>query len=186
MALNIQIDLNNCYAFENVSSDHSLTQFATRLKNGNQAKIGILINNEGHHLLPHVFNLCFGPICDKGQIDDNARLSHESYSKVFSTIVMASLIFLTKNSDKHLGIDGSNNARAYLYFRTIQNNYDTLTKYFDIYGVNYYVRVLRKDETENIHRINSNDVTAIPRMIRKGEKIILDEFYNYFIFKLKK
>lgn len=186
MALNIRINLENCYEFNNVSSDLTLSQFVSDLKNGNSAKIGVMIDNERHQFLPDVFNLSFGPINDIGQIDDTARLSHENYSKVFSTIVLASIIFLTKNSNRYIGIDGSSNARAYLYFRTIQNNHDTLTTYFDIYGVNYYVRILRKDEKDNMHRINSNDITTIPRAINKGEKINLSELYNYFIFKLKK
>ncbi|SMD31791.1 hypothetical protein SAMN04488029_0128 [Reichenbachiella faecimaris] len=186
MALNIKINLGDCYELEDVSNDLSSSKFVTTLSDDSEVEIGVLIGNTSHTLLTEVYNLAFGPVDKNNAINDTAKLTHKDHSKTFSTIVLASLTFLSANPDKYLGIDGSNNARAYLYFRIIQNNYDQLSQYFEISGVNYYVRILRKTkDTDSSHPVDSNDMEAIPRPIQKGEKISSDKMYNYFIFKLK-
>lgn len=186
MALNIKVDFDNCYEAEPLSADLRLTRFETELTNDSKAAIGVLISSQAQHLLPNVFNLAFGPLDANNEIDDQAKLTHANHSKVFSTIIFSALTFLNANRDKYLGIDGSNNARAYMYFRIIQNNYDTLTQYFDIYGVKYYVRILRKtkDEDEG-HPVDPHDITAVPARIEKGEIVRSEKMYNYFIFKIK-
>lgn len=75
------------------------------------------ISNEAHELIPNVYNLAFGPTNARGDIDDKAQLTHKDYSKVFSTILFDGLIYLNSNRDHYLGIDGSDNARAYLYYK---------------------------------------------------------------------
>lgn len=144
MALNIRIDFENCYETEPVTADLRLIRFNSERTDYTTVQIGVLIGHQPQALLPNVYNLAFGPMDDNNEIDDQAKVAHADHSKVFSTIILSALTFLNNNPDKYLGIDGSNNARAYLYFRTIQNNYYILTQYFDIFGVNYYVRVLRK------------------------------------------
>ena len=148
--------------------------------------LGIQISNTVHPYLPDVYNLAFGPLIDDIKIDDKAKLYHENHSKVFSTIIFTALAFLTENKQKYLGIDGSNNARAYMYFRCIQNNYDYLSQFFNIYGVNYYVRILRKlKDEDNSYPVDSNDLRAIPERIEKTVFIQSDKLYNYFIFNIK-
>lgn len=186
MALNIKIDFNNTYDIEAISSDLTLNKFTTELSDGSHVPLGIRISNREHHWLPDVYNLSFGPFEEDGTIDDAARLTHADHSKAFSTIMLTALAFLTENPGKYLGIDGSNNARAYLYFRIIQNNYEELTRYFDIYGVNYYVRVLLKlKDTDESHPCDIDDIKAIPQVIRQGELIHPTKLYNYFIFRRK-
>lgn len=186
MALNIKIDLNDCYELDDISNDLTSSKFVATLIDDTEIKIGVLIGNTPHNLLPDVYNLAFGPVDANNAIDDSAKLTHKDHSKTFSTIVLASLTFLSSNRDKYLGIDGSNNARAYMYFRLIQNNYEHLGQYFEIYGVNYYVRILRKTkDSDNGYPIDNGDIEAIPRPIKKGEKVSNDKMYNYFIFKLK-
>jgi len=94
------------------------------------------------------------------------------------------LKFLNKNPNKSLGIDGSNNARAYLYYRIIQNNYENLTDRFDIYGVKVYVRVLRnrKDDRDEI---DVDDIETVLTKISKGERIAPNKMYNLIVFNLK-
>ena len=186
MALNIKIDFNNTYDIEAISTDLTLNTFTTELVDGSKVALGIKISNQVHSLLPDVYNLSFGPFEEDGTIDDAARLTHADHSKAFSTIMFTALAFLNSNPGKYLGIDGSNNARAYLYFRIIQNNYEELTRYFDIYGVNYYVRVLRKSkDTDQSHPWDVGDIKAIPQVIKQGEIIHPSKLYNYFIFRQK-
>jgi hypothetical protein len=112
MALNVKIDFENCYKTTMSDADLRSSIFDTILKDGSTARLGIKIRSEGHPLMPGVYNLAFGPSGDDGQIDDQAKLTHENHSKVFSTIVFEALSFLEQHKDKYLGIDGSNNARA--------------------------------------------------------------------------
>ena len=45
-------------------------------------------------------------------------------------------------------MDGSNDARAYLYHRMFISNKDYLKEYFDTIGVDWYVRLMRNNEIE--------------------------------------
>ncbi|MEJ0104025.1 MAG: hypothetical protein WDO19_16315 [Bacteroidota bacterium] len=186
MALNIKINFEECYEIETLSNDLSLSKFNTILKTGEKVSLGVLISNTVHHYLPDVYNLAFGPLHNSNQIDDKAKLNHENHSKVFSTIIFTALTFLTENKEKYLGIDGSNNARAYMYYRCIQNNFDYLNQFFNIYGVNYYVRVLRKlKDEDDSHPVDGDDVKVVPQIIERNRIVPPEKLYNYFIFNLK-
>lgn len=186
MALNVKINFDDCYEIETLSSDLSLSKFTTILKEGEEVPLAVQISNTVHPFIADVYNLAFGPLTDDNRIDDKAKLQHKNHSKVFSTIIFTALTFLTENKEKFLGIDGSNNARAYLYYRCIQNNFDYLNQFFVIYGVNYYVRVLRKlKDDDDGHPIDSNDLKPIPELIEKDAIIPAEKLYNYFIFKIK-
>lgn len=177
MALNIKIDFDDKYSICPVN-DFNYSAFETELVNGDKVRLGIRISTNRHYLMPDVYNLAFGPLNPNHEIDDKARLNHNNHSKVFSTIVFEALSFLTEHRDRFLGIDGSNTARAYMYYRCIQNNFDLLTSHFLIYGVNYYVRLLRDGTIDE-------SILTVPNLIKKGESICCTKLYNYFIFKAK-
>lgn len=180
MALNIRIDFENRYPVFPVDG-LNYSVFNTELVSGEIIRLGIKISSDEHPLMKDVFNLAFGPVNELHQIDDQVKLTHMNHSKVFSTIVFEGLSFLMQHPDKYLGIDGSNTARAYMYYRCIQNNFDYLNTYFDIYGVNYYVRILRDGSNE----YEVDDFLTIPQLIEKGEVIHPGKLYNYFIFRVK-
>jgi hypothetical protein len=186
MALNIKIDVKNRYTVKALTNELTVNTFNSILQNGDTVPVGIHISEESHPLMPNVYNLAFGPFDKCNQIDDQAKLCHQDHSKLFSTIVYTSLTYLQLNKEKYLGIDGSNNARAYLYYRCIQNNLDYLNQYLNIYGVNYYMRVLRrlKLEDTNFH-MDEDDVLALPKGIIKESFLKYEKLYNYFIFNLK-
>ncbi|HEY9004605.1 DUF6934 family protein [Ohtaekwangia sp.] len=185
MALNVRIDFENCYDAEPLSADLRLTKFETERIDNSNVLIGVLIGSQPQPLLPNVYNLAFGPMDGNNEIDDQVKVAHLDHSKMFSTIILSALTFLNANADKYLGIDGTNNARAYLYFRIIQRNYDILTQYFDIYGVKYYVRILRKTNDEDDgYPVDADDITAVPARITKGESVRPEKMYNYFIFRI--
>lgn len=186
MALNIKIDFDDCYPIKILSNNPLLTTFDTVLKNGVIVPIGINISEEMHPLIPNAYNFSFGPVDKFNQIDDTAKLYHLNHSKLFSTIVSSAFTFLKGKKDIFLGIDGSNNARAYMYYRCIQNNFDYLNRFMNIYGVNYYVRILRKaDEKNNSHPVDQEDILAIPQAISKEARLKYGKLYNYFIFNAK-
>ena len=184
MALNVKIDFKERYELELLSNDMTIGKFMTTLKDGSRLPLGIKIDSEAHPLMPNVYNLAFGPLDSSGQINDQVRLSHASHSRVFSTIVFASLAFLKKYPDRYLGIDGSNNARAYMYYRCIRNNLPYLAREFIIHGVNYYVRILRKkNDADEGFPIDADNIIAMPQPIDAIGNIVCDKLYNYFIFK---
>lgn len=186
MALNVKINFDERYQITDISDDLSSYSFTTVLHDGSSAALAVQINGASHHLMPDVYNLAFGPLNEKGEIDDKAKLQHADHSKVFSTIVFAGMTFLTENPSKFLGIDGSNNARAYMYYRCIQNNFDYLNQIFKIYGVKYYLRILRKiKDKDDSYPIDKQDLIALPTFIEDPKHIPPEKLYNYFIFKLK-
>ncbi|MBO9565686.1 MAG: hypothetical protein J7621_23120 [Niastella sp.] len=181
MALNIKVNLDNHYELQSTDDDFRYSIFESTLTDGKVSRLGVKISSEQHPFMPDVYNLAFGPVNEKNEIDDRIKLTHQDHSKVFSTIVLAGLTFLTKHKDKYLGIDGSDTRRAYMYYRCIQNNFEYLNSLFTVYGVNYYLRILRDESTD----YNQKDFLAIPKVIEKGETLPPTKLYNYFIFNTK-
>lgn len=179
MALNIQINFRKRYPAKPVDALNSI--FETELIDGSFTRLSIKISSEEHPLMADVYNLAFGPMNNLDQIDDKIKLTHKDHSRVFSTIIFEGLFFLKDHPDKFLGIDGSNTARAYMYYRCIQNNFDYLRKFFEIYGVNFFVRVLRDD----VYEFENEDFLTIPVQIKKDEPVKVSRLYNYFIFKMR-
>jgi len=185
MAISPKIDFQNLYEPESVSSDWKLSSFNSELDNGRTLPIIVKISGQPHELLPNVYNLSFGPLNKQGKIDDRAELTHKSYSKVFSTILFFAFAYLKKNSGHYLGIDGSDNQRAYFYYRTLQRNYEFLDKRFLMYGIKYFVRITRFGKTQYDNPFDFEDIVPYPFKIEKGIPVSQDHMYNYFIFTLK-
>ncbi len=91
MALNIKIDFEKRYNVYPVN-DLNYSLFDTELINGKMTRLGIKISSDEHPLMRDVYNLAFGPVDKNHQIDDQAKLTHQNHSKVFSTIVFEGLI----------------------------------------------------------------------------------------------
>lgn len=184
MALKVRIDLEECYKIEDINEDLSSCSFKSVLDDDSIATLAVQIDGSQHPLMPDVYNLAFGPLNDEGEINDMAELKHKDYSRVFSTIVLAAMTFLTEHASKFLGIDGSSNSRAYLYYRCIRNNFEYLSQFFRIYGIKYYVRKLRKvDDEDEEYPIDFEDEIPVPTLIENPGHIPHDKLYNYFIFR---
>jgi hypothetical protein len=181
MALNIRIDFNNRYEHSFLAKDKRLSTFESILIDGSTVKLGIKISRKQHTLMPGVYNLSFGPIDKKFNIDTRLKFSHKDHSKVFSTVLFAGLSYLNENKGKILGFDGSNTPRAYMYYRCILNNFEYLNAVFDIYGVNYYSRIFRDDSQE----YGGKDLFIDPMPIDPRKKIHPQKLFNYFTFKKK-
>ena len=186
MAVPVKIDFDNLYEIENISEDLKFSSFRTQLNNGHAVPLVVRISNQSHALLPNVYNLSFGPLNAKGKLDDKAELTHADYSKVFSTILFSALAYLETNPGHYLGIDGSDNARAYFYYRALQRNFAYLDRHFRMYGVKYYVRISRFGKTQYDNPFDFEDIIPYPFRITKGAPVSQDHMYNYFIFNLKR
>src|SRR5690348_1633320 len=95
-------------------------------------------------------------------------LSYEDYSKVFSTVLLEAIFFLKEYPETYVGIDGSDNARAYMYYRCIKNNFTYLSSIFIISGVNYYIRMLREGQDGNCD-LDTEDIITTSRKIEANE-----------------
>jgi hypothetical protein len=172
MAISVNIDFDNVYDINPLSEDLKISEFSTELQDGQHVPLRIEISNEPHELLPEVYNLAFGPLDAKGQIDDMAEITHSDHSRVFSSILLAGLTYLTEHPDQYLGIDGSNNARAYLYYRFLQRNFDYLDQFFEMYGLKYYVRISRFGKNQYDDPFDFNDIVPMTDRITKALKIV--------------
>ncbi|WEK34935.1 MAG: hypothetical protein P0Y53_20800 [Candidatus Pseudobacter hemicellulosilyticus] len=185
MALSPKIDFDNLYEIEHISPDLKLSSFHTELDTGDVVPLVVKISNQTHALLPNVYNLAFGPLNPKGKIDDKAELAHHNYSKVFSTILFTAFAYLKTNPGHYLGIDGSDNARAYFYYRALQRNFAFLNRHFNMYGIKYFVRITRFGKTQYDNPFDFEDIIPYPFKIDKDARISQDHMYNYFIFNMK-
>jgi hypothetical protein len=186
MAIAVKIDFEEVYTSDIISDDSRINIFTTELQSGTTKSLKVAISNEVHELIPNTYNLSFGPIKADGNINDKVRLTHSNYSKVFSTILFGAYSYLRRNPDHLIGIDGSDNNRAHLYYKFIHRNYDYLNQYFDIYGIKYYVRISRLSKRQYDNPFDFNDVQSEPIEIKKNEILHPDEMYNYFTFGLKR
>jgi hypothetical protein len=185
MAVRVKIDFDKVYELEEISPDLKLSSFNSRLENGTEAPLVVKISNNAHELLPNVFNLAFGPLNKQGKLDDKAAISHEDYSRVFSTIMFSAFAYLEQNQDHYLGVDGSDNTRAYFYFRAMIRNFAYLDRYFNMFGIKYFVRISRFGRTQYDNPFDFKDILPEAIRITADHRISQDLMYNYFIFSLK-
>ena len=143
-------------------------------------KIGI--SPLGDPLLPNVFNMAFGPLSLIGYIDDTAKIKHQNKNKVFSTILLFSMVYLQSNPEITIGIDGSNDIRAYLYHRMFLTNREYLDEYFVTIGVDWYVKLLRNSSIE----VDTNGLAYFkPKPEPFDYQRAATNLYRYYMYQLK-
>ncbi|BAV08177.1 hypothetical protein SAMN05421788_103514 [Filimonas lacunae] len=184
MAIAVKIDFDDVYEIDPESEEMTSATFSTILTDGTITPLWIEIQPPSD-LLPKVYNLAFGPHDKKGELDDSAELTHQNYSKVFSTILLHAKAYLTLYPDHYLGIDGSNNARAFLYYRQMLRNFAYLDEHFNMGALKYYVRITRFGKTHYENPFDFTDILPEVVKITKDSPKRVDHMYNYFIFNNK-
>lgn len=178
----IKIDFDDTYEPQEIATSLDVATFYSDLKGGGNILLKIEVSALGDPLLPNVFNLAFGPMLANGDIDDTAQINHLNISKVFSTILLFGLSYLQANPEITIGVDGSNDTRAYLYHRMFRINKEYLDEYFVPIGVDWYVRLLRNGNVEN-------DTHGLPFFKPKPEPFdyqrIPSDLYRYYMFHLR-
>ena len=180
----VKIDFRNKYDFNFASNDYRVRSFQAELKDGSPMDLYVKIDKQPHELLPNVYNMAFGPLNRKGQVDGQIQLAYQNYSRVFSTILWSANLYLSRNRDHFIGIDGSDNRRAHMYYKLLQRNYDYFHKHFRIYGIKYYVRITRFGKHQYDDPFDFEDVQYIRSPIEKNDETPYPMF-NYFVFNLK-
>ena len=177
------INFDDTYLPMQVAEDLSFMTFISPLKNGGEQLLKVNIKHLQNDLLPNVYNLSFGPLRPngEGEIDDEIKIHHSDVNKVFSTIILFALTFLNTNKHTTIGIDGSNDGRAYFYHRIFIKNRVYLSGFFVLLGVDWYVRLLRNGEVER-----DSDGSPFPKP--KPEPFDYNrstkDLYRYYMFHL--
>lgn len=180
----IKVDLDDTFDATSASENLKRFTFYTELKDNTNLELHVLISEHPDPLLPNVFNLAFGPLGKDNKIDDKIAVRHKNINKVFSTILLFAITFLVDNTDKEysIGIDGSNETRAYLYHRMFRFNNDSLCDAIITVGVDWYVKLLRNGT--DIER----DSDGLPLFKPRPEPFDLKrnprDLYRYYIFSL--
>ncbi|SFD59465.1 hypothetical protein SAMN05518672_102538 [Chitinophaga sp. CF118] len=185
MAIAVKINFDNVYDINSASGELTSARFVAEQADGSTVPLIVKISTDAHELMPNVYNLAFGPPDQDGELDDKAQLIHKDYSKVFSTILSHARAYLALHPDRYLGIDGSNNSRAFMYYRFILNNFDYLDNYFDMGALKYYVRITRFGKYQYENPFDFNDVKSDWERITRDSPRKMECMYNYFIFKNK-
>ncbi|MDB5210714.1 MAG: hypothetical protein JWQ30_1541 [Sediminibacterium sp.] len=179
----IKINFEDTYDPIEVANDFSFMTFNSEVKANGATLLKIIIKSVGDPLLPNVFNLSFGPPVGDDAIDDQAEIPHQNLTKVFSTILLFGFTYLQNNPLITIGVDGSNDVRAYLYHRMFITNKEYLKEYFASLGVDWYVRLLRNGDIEL-------DDKSMPFFKPKPEPFDYDRntsnLYRYYMFHLEK
>jgi hypothetical protein len=180
----IKIDLDDTFDAITASEDLKRFTFNSELKDDTNLELHVLISDHPDPFLPNVFNLAFGPLGKDNEIDDTIAVCHKNINKVFSTVLLFAITFLEDNNDKQysIGIDGSDERRAYLYHRMFRYNYGTLSDTIVAVGVDWYVKLLRNGK--DIER----DSNGLPLFKPRPEPFDLKrnprDLYRYYIFSL--
>ncbi len=177
----IKINLENTFEATYVSANFDQYIFESALKDDTIVQLKVKFTNIAESLLPNVYNLAFGPFDENGKINDSINLKHKDSNKVFSTIILFSITFLKNNSNKTIGIDGSDDLRANLYHRMFRYNQKDLQDFLVIIGVDWYVRLLRNGTIEL-------DDNGLPFFKPKPEPFDFqrktNDLYRYYMFNL--
>jgi hypothetical protein len=177
----ILINLEDTFVATSASEDFKEYTFDSTLTDKSIVSLKVEISSLGDPLLPNVYNLAFGPLNAHGAIDDTAKLKHSDTGKVFSTIILFAITFLQEYPDTTIGIDGSNDVRAFLYHRMFIKNYESIKEYVITIGVDWYVRLLRNGSFEL-------DNNGLPFFKPKPEPFDLQrspqDLYRYYMLNL--
>lgn len=178
----IKINLEDTYEPLYVSDDLTEFVFNSELKDASTVDLHVKFRNIKNVFLPNVYNLAYGPLGHNGKIDDKIKLHHQNVNKLFSTIVFFAITFLDTYKERKVGIDGSNDGRAYWYHRMFQSNYEELADLVIIIGVDWYVKLLRDGSVES-------DETGEPLFKPRPEpfdaKRKASDLYRYYLIERK-
>jgi hypothetical protein len=182
MSLQVTINFEDTYEPLSIEADFSKMSFNSPQKNGSNIELFVFIERHPDPELPNVYNLGFGPSDGNGAFSDATTLRHFDNSKVFSTVLFHSLLFLQTNPHLTIGLDGSNDTRAMLYHLMFKSNRYYLEEYFTAIGVDWYVRIFRDNSYE---QDEDGFFIKRPRPELFNYERSRHDLYRYYMFKLK-
>lgn len=182
--MNVVINFEDTYLLDHIEPDFTKFTFKSPVLKNGQVTITVKIRSAPSLFVEEFINLSFGPEID-GQIDDFAAIPHVNLSKALSTVLFCGYKYLQANPGTYIGIDGSDFRRAYYYFRILQRNYTYLHQHFSIYGIKFYVRLIRGHDKNDFLKIDPKELIYLPYPIENKPLINHKSLYNYFFLYIK-
>lgn len=161
--------------------DRRVAEFEAELGDGGLVLMKLEVSNAPHEILPDVYNLAFGPVDGLGKINTYARMRYRHRMKVFSTVLLFMENYLRAYPGRKLGIDGSSNSRAALYYRGWQRHFRSLNAYLQMAGVKFYVRILRIGKRQTDDPFDFKDIEHKEFLVEESGMQDMKLMYNYFI-----
>jgi hypothetical protein len=122
----------------------------------------------------------------KGRINVHARLNYMNLMKVFSTVLLFIEDYLRFYPWHSIGVDGSGNSRAELYYRGWQRNFVYLSAYMKMYGIKFYVRIMRVGMVQYDNPFDFEDVQCKVFPVDQTGPPHGEVMYNYFVISKDK
>ena len=180
------IDFEDTFEPTLVTFDNNLSamEFYSPQRNSGPKLIRVEIKPHPDKFLPDVYNLAMGPLTEKGEINDKVRVKHTYSDKLFSTVILFAVSFLSEYPESTIGLDGSDDIRATLYHSIFLANRKHLSQYVLCIGVDWYVKLLRNQVEIEL----KPDGTPFfkPRPEPFDYTRTRHDLYRYYMFKLKK
>lgn len=182
----ITIDFENTFDPILVTFDKksSVMEFYSPQRKSVPELIRVEIKPHPDKLLPDVYNLAMGPLDDKGKVDDKMRLKHTDSNKLFSTIIIFAVAFLSEYPELTIGLDGSDDSRAILYHSMFIANRKYLSHYVIGIGVDWYVKLLRNQIEIELKQDGTPFFKPRPEPFDYSRT--RHDLYRYYMFQLKK
>ena len=182
----IIIDFENTFKPHLVTFNRKLSamEFYSPQRKSGPELIRVEIKPHPDNLLPDVYNLAMGPLDEKGNIDDEARLKHVDSNKLFSTIILFAVAFLSEYPELTIGLDGSDDRRATLYHSMFIVNRKHLSQYVVCIGVDWYVKLLRNQVEIELNQDGTPFYKPRPEPFDYSRT--RHDLYRYYMFQLRK
>lgn len=101
---------------------------------GLKGKIKKQVEFEAFEETLNVFNIGFGDVDDKGNINDLIITGNEDSQKVLATVALSVFKFFEKYPNCYVYATGSSKSRTRLYRMGITNNLEEIKQAFKVYG----------------------------------------------------
>ena len=184
MTLKSKIDFMEVCAVEYVEG-RRIGEFDAELSDGNKVRLKLEVSEEPHDIIPKTYNLAFGPVDGKGKINVHARLTYRNRIRVFSTILLFIESYLRAYPGHAVGVDGSSNSRAELYYRGWQRHFVRLTAFMKMTGIKFYVRISRRGERQYDNPFDFTDIEYLTFPVAREGPPESNNMYNYFVISGK-
>ncbi len=90
---------------------------------------------EFEEIEPGTYNLAFGDVSEKGELNDSVVSNNGDMQKVLATVVQAVLTFLEIYPDRRVYFSGNSRARNRLYRALLSKDLENWSEMFEIDGV---------------------------------------------------
>ena len=119
------------YEQEQITKDYSVFDFYSEGVNGSILKRVTFKESE----YENVYNLAFGCVDEKNDIDDLSISDNGDLQKILATVAQIVKIYTAEYPERWINFEGSTKSRTRLYRMAITLNFEELSEEFLIFGI---------------------------------------------------